>query len=195
MSKPLLFTGVVLFLLALIAVTLELSQPKDQTSQSDMLSFSEFDEIVQSPISKMSPLELAEALIAQQQHYNLFDLRTGEVDYRIPTAESVTLQQVLDKNIAINENIWLYSENETAAIQAYYLLLVRGFFKVKIVTAGMSGWKQEILMPNADLIPDSQKVRRQSISDFFGGSFTNLKNDFSVKPVQLTKKHKKHHGC
>lgn len=195
MSKPLLYTGVVLILLAIIAVTLESSQQKEQTPQSNTLSFSEFDEIVQSPISKISPVELAEALMAQQQHYNLFDLRIGEVDYQIPTAESVTLQQVLDKNIAINENIWLYSENETTAIQVYYLLLVRGFFKVKVVTAGMSGWKQDILMPNADLIPGNQKIRRQLISEFFGGSFTSDKNHFSVKPVQLTKKHKKHHGC
>lgn len=195
MNKPFIYIGILFGVLAICSLTLELSRDDNEASLGAKLSFAEFDDIILSPVNKITPLELASALMKQEQHYNLFDLRKGEVQYRIPTAEPLSAQQVIDRDIAVNEVIWLYSENESEALQLYYLLLIRGYFKVQVVAAGMNGWKQQILSPNVDSIADNMLLQRRAISEFFGGNFSKRQTDFSPKPIQLLKKHKKHHGC
>ena len=194
MAKPLVYISGLIILLATSAMVLEVTQDTTSTPTA-ALSFNEFDEIIQTPISFITPVELADELMRQEQHYNLFDLRQGAMDYRIPTAEPLTAAQIVNKKIPVNEVIWLYSENESEALQVYYLLLIRGYFKVKVLSAGMQGWRRQILFPNAELIPPNQQVQRRAITEFFGGNFAKHSANFSPKPVPLVKKQKKHHGC
>ncbi len=159
------------------------------------LSFNEFDEIIQAPVDQISALELADYLIKQQHHYNLIDLQGSEASYHIPTAESFTATEFLQSGVAVNETIILYSEHEIKATQLYYLLVIRGYFNVKVLSGGLNQWTQQVLQPNLINIPIEQKPLRQKITDFFGGSFSEIETSEPIKVIKLDKKIKQHHGC
>ncbi len=168
---------------------------KDQPTVELNLTFSEFDDIIQAPVKQISAVELADYLMKQEHHYNLIDLQGDNASYRIPTAESYTPITFVQKQIPVNETIILYSQLETTATQLYYLLLIRGYFKVKVLTGGIEQWTQQILQPNIHRIPENQRSLRQQLTDFFGGSFSQTKADIKPKIINLEKKVKVHHGC
>ena len=179
---------------------LALGEPENDPD-SLTLTFSEFDEIVKAPVEKIDAIALAEFLIAQKEHYNLIDLQGESANYHIPTSDTHTIQSFLDKDIPINESIILYSETETKAIQLYYLLLIRGYFKVKVLAGGVMAWNQAVLQPSRSSISEDSLSRRKEITAFFGGSFRDISTEASndtgsyFKPVALKKKNKKHKGC
>lgn len=166
-----------------------------------VITFSEFDQIVQTPVEKIDAIELAEYLIAQKEHYNLIDLQAATASYQIPTSDVYNIQSFLDKAVPVNETIILYAESESKAIQLYYLLLTRGYFKVKVLAGGMMAWKQSILQPSRSSIPKESIKRREEITNFFGGVIQDSSDKSSKKiegfpkTVILKKKNKKHKGC
>ena len=196
MSNGLKIFSVVFLSLALLAMIID-DKPTGKANIPDeyTLSFSEFDEIVLSPVEKISAIELANYLIKQQHHYNLFDLRNALASYQIPTSEQLSIQEVLDKNIAINETIILYSNNETRAIQLYYLLKIRGYFKVEVLSGGMQQWHHHILQPNISRITSEKLAFRKKITEYFGGQFSQTQQPVKIKKIVIDKKIKQHHGC
>lgn len=196
MSNSLKIFSVVFVILASLAMIID-DEPTEQDNIQDelSLSFSEFDEIVLSPIEKISAVDLANYLIKQQHHYNLYDLRKGPTSYQIPTSEQLSIQQVLDKKIAINETIVLYSNNETRALQLHYLLKIRGYFKVKVLSGGVQQWHQEILQPNISRISNEKLAARKELTEYFGGNFSQSKQSIEIKQISIEKKIKEHHGC
>jgi len=186
--------------LAFGLVILTLGEPKSDPDNLT-ISFSEFDEIVKAPVEKIESIELAEFLIEQKEHYNLVNLQADTANYQIPTSNSHTIQSFLEKEIPINESIILYSETETKAIQLYYLLLIRGYFKVKVLKGGTMAWTQVVLQPELSSIPEGDLERRREITTFFGGAIKGVSSVESAsfssppKPVALKKKNKKHKGC
>jgi len=196
MSNGLKVFSVVFLSLALLAMMTD-DKPAGQANipDEDMLSFSEFDQIVLSPVEKISAIGLADYLIKQQHHYNLFDLRNPPASYQIPTSEQLSIQQVLDRNIAINETIILYSNNETRALQLYYLLKIRGYFKVEVLSGGLQQWHQEILQPNRSHISSEKQASRKKITEYFGGQFSQTEQPVKIKKIVIDKKIKEHHGC
>ena len=160
------------------------------------LTFTEFDEIVQAPVSSMSALELAGYLMAQEHHYNLIDLQGDDADYRIPTADPDSISGFLQKEIPVNETIILYAKNQTEALQLYYLLIIRGYFKVHVLEGGIQQWYRDVLQPEQQKISPNELQKREKITEFFGGAFQQQDGyDFTPRAIQLEKKNKQHHGC
>ncbi len=183
-----------LALLLLLTLTTFMLGDRNQAT-SLQLSFAEFDELIQTPATQISAVELAEYLMQQAHHYNLIDLRLQPNGYVIPTAETHEISSFLQQNIPVNETIILYSEHETTATQLYYLLQIRGYFKVKILTGGMAAWQQQVLYPDANEIPAATQQQRQRITEFFGGSLNSSRIKLPPKVINLEKKIKVHHGC
>jgi|GEM_PF-2065189 len=196
MSKQLKILSVLFVTLALSALLVGNNRTtNNEQSQEPALSFSEFDQIITSPIDKISAVELADYLFKQEHHYNLIDLHQNPAAYQIPTSENLSIEMVLNKNIAVNETIFLYSQNETIAIQLYYLLKIRGYFKVKVLTGGLNQWYNDILQPDIGSITKEQLIFRKKLTEYFGGRFGQSELPIEIKNILITKKHKKHHGC
>jgi rhodanese-related sulfurtransferase len=146
-------------------------------------------------VPMISPVELAEYLMRQEHHYNLVDLRKTDADYQIPTSESDSLSSFLDRKIAVNETIFLYSETDAVAVQLYLLLNIRGYFNVKVLAGGARAWVDQILRPNQADIEESQLERRRNLTGFFGGAFDQSGSQPGFRKIILEKQHKKHNGC
>ena len=193
MSPSLKILAIVLLVLGALAFVLGDRAPQD--ADSIALTFAEYDEIIQAPVTTMTAVELAEYLMAQEHHYNLIDLQPGEAEYRIPTADVDTIAGFLAKEVPVNETIILYAETETEALQLYYLLVIRGYFKVSVLQGGLKQWYADILQPEQHTIAPEQLQKRQQLTEFFGGAFKQAGYDFTPRNIQLEKKNKEHHGC
>ena len=133
---------------------------------------------------------MADYLIKQEHHYNLIDLQGEQSSYQIPTAEKHSIESFLAKKIPINETIFIYAEFETQALQLYYLLSMKGYFKVKLLTGGLVAWSNDILQPTLTKI-DSDKIQhRREITEFFGGSFDSINRSLKIKEILFEKKTK-----
>ena len=113
----------------------------------------------------------------------------------IQTSEDYSIGSFLEKKIAVNETIFLYSESEAAAVELYSLLNIRGYFKVKVLAGGVDAWFDQILQPKQASIEPSQLARRQKTSSFFGGTFDSSGDRLEVRKISIEKRHKKHQGC
>jgi len=182
-------------LLLLGMTVLFIGEESVQSTTGLALTFDEYDSLVSAPVPMISPVELAEYLIQQEHHYNLVDLQKMNAVYHIPTSEVDSIGSFLEKKIAVNETIFLYSEAEATAIQLYFLLNIRGYFKVKVLAGGVGAWFDQILQPNQASIEPSQLARRQKLSKFFGGTFGSSGDRLEVPKVSIEKRHKKHKGC
>jgi rhodanese-related sulfurtransferase len=176
-------------------------QPKHQNHQA-VMTFEEFDDIIAVPIPMVSPVELADFLMKQEHHYNLINIQSENISadkttehYFIPTAEGHSYESFLKLNIPVNESIFLYSKSEAEAVQLYYLLVIRGYFKVKVLKGGIDAWHQQILNPIISDIIFTDQEHRKKLTTFFGGNFNNVAGKFSVEKIILNKKIKKHKGC
>ena len=182
-------------LLLLGAIVVFIGEEPMQRPSDLALTFDEYDSLVSAPVPMISPVELAEYLMQQKHHYNLVDLQKKDAVYHIPTSEVYSISSFLDQKIAVNETIFLYSESEAEAVQLYFLLNVRGYFKVKVLAVGITGWFDQILRPNQADIEASQRVHRQKLSEFFGGAFDSSGGQLELREISIEKRHKKHQGC
>lgn len=197
MSKSLKIFSIILVLLA--GTALLVGEKRTNNPEDLALTFSEYDALMLSPVSSITPLELAEFLMKQEHHYNLIDLQGDGTSYQLPTAEALSVDSFLKKNIPVNETIILYGKNETAALQLYYLLLIRGYFKVQVLQGGMTQWFSEILRPRRSAIAEEDVEYRREITEFFGGMLVMETDEgtefFNPPSIHLEKKHKEHGGC
>ncbi|MCW8875536.1 MAG: rhodanese-like domain-containing protein [Kangiellaceae bacterium] len=189
---------VILILISLGIASFVIGGKKAINPDEASLSFSEFDQVITTPVETISSVQLADYLMKQEHHYNLIDLQGKNSGYQIPTSESHSIKSFLELKIPVNETVFIYSSFETEALQLYYLLLIRGYFKVKILAGGIDAWTAQILQPLKDDIPAEELEHRKRLTNFFGGSIRNESNrskSVSFKPVVLEKKKKKHQGC
>jgi len=189
------------FFLALAAIALIVGGNSPGSSDDLTLTFAEYDAIIKAPVSHTSAIELAEFLMAQSHHYNLIDLQEKHADYLIPTAERHTIASVLAAKIPVNETVIIYAQNETESLQLYYLFLIRGYFKVKILSGGIDAWTRDVLKPSSASISAEQLATREKITRFFGGQIVTTQNPLAADKtlpsptIHLEKKHRKHGGC
>ena len=115
--------------------------------------------------------------------------------YQIPSSDSHSFDSFLKLKIPVNETIILYSNTEIEAMQLYNLLLIRGYFKVKVLSGGLQAWYADIIYPDVSMIQLQALKKRKTLTTFFGGNFNSPNNAFSVEQIMLVKKHKKHKGC
>jgi hypothetical protein len=200
MSKGLKAISALFIITALSAFIID--KQSNNINHQAVMTFDEFDDIITTSIPMISPVELANFLMKQEHHYNLIKLgsikspTTKTTDhYFIPTTEEHSFESFLNLNIPVNETIFLYSSSEVEAVQLYYLLTIRGYFKVKVLNGGITAWYQQILNPLITDISYTAQEHRKKLTTFFGGSFNNAPGIFSVENVILNKKIKKHKGC
>ncbi len=162
------------------------------------ISFNEFDTLIQQPVNSIAPIELAKLLQEQNAHYQLVKLDEPD-SYQIPTSAQLTVNQLVKQGWLLNEHIILYAEDTNLALQGYYLLLIRGYFKVRLVTGGLPQWRQQVLFPAKATIPLQQLEFRQQLAKFFGGqlvdTYSGTDQQHPLKAIRLDKKQHRRQGC
>ena len=189
------FKLIAVSLLSLGLIVLFSGGGSNQSPSDPALTFDEFDSLVSASVPMISPVELAQFLMRQEHHYNLVDLQKKGVTYHIPTSETHSIISLLDRKIPVNETIFLYSDSEAVAVQLYFLLNIRGYFKVKVLAGGAAAWFDQILRPSQADIEASQLDQRRKLTEFFGGAFDQTEKPLGLGNISIEKKHKKHKGC
>jgi len=191
-------THKILIVMALVLGGIALLLQDKETADPDQLflSFSEFNQIIQSEVTVIEPLELAELLMQQKQPYQLinFGKQNG---YQIPTSESLTLNNLDTRKWRLNDLIILYDDNSIQAQQAYYLLLIRGYFNVKVLSGGTKEWLSTVVFPNPTAIPIENLKQREATAKYFGGNILAQAgiSPAAPNPIEIAKKEHKRNGC
>jgi rhodanese-related sulfurtransferase len=197
MSKSL--KVIILFFVIMSALTYLLKKLEIKNSSDDLnMTFTDFDQIISDKIPKINASDLADLIMKQNDHYFLYNLQNDtNKNYNIPSSEQLTLSEIKNFNLNVNNKIILYDLYEEKAIQAYYLLNIRGYFNVQILQGGYFTWQNTIL--NADTLKlssfDIQKLKIRT--SFFGGNINTNNSNQTLKPQvkKIGKKIKEHHGC
>ena len=131
--------------------------------------------IVAKEVDHVRVQDLADWIITGRSDYRLIDLRDERsyAEYHIPTAENVPLASLLDRGLARNEKIVLYSDGGIHAAQAWFLLVANGFKGAYTLFGGLDEWKDQILFPRLAEKPTPEEAARDArireISLHFGG--------------------------
>ncbi len=126
-------------------------------------------------VNKVTVNELADWIIQGKFDYRLIDLRDEKAysKYHIPTSENIPVESLLDSDLMRNEKIVLYSDDETVASQAWFILRADDYHGVYILKGGLDAWKNEILFPAPPSNPTKEQLaefeKRKEISKYFGG--------------------------
>ena len=167
-------------------------------------------------ISNVKVEQLADDIIKAKYDYRLIDLRKVEefAKYNIPSSENIQVDQVLKLDLARNDNILLYSDNDFETAQAWFLLKSNDFKGVSVLKSGLKNWQENILFPacGCDPIPTKEQKHKHAklaeVSKYFGGSLQSGSISESTKKMKMpvleaptsitlkkTKGKKKREGC
>lgn len=162
---------------------------------------------------KVKVKDLADWLIQKKADFTLIDLRS-ENEYKkyfIPSAYNISPVKLSDAGLMRNDKIVLYSDDNTTAAQAWFLLKSKDYKGVYILDGGLDAWKEQILFPalpenaSAEQLTEFNKMKEVSL--YFGGSpqsgTETAQKSFEMPelkaPVQTTldmpRKKKKREGC
>ncbi len=140
---------------------------------------------------KVKPLELADWIIKSKADYTLVDVRSGDQfsEYNIPTSINIPLPELPESDLLRNQKIILYSDDDIAAAQAWFILKSKNFKGVYILDGGLKNWQNEVLFPklatNASKEELEQFEKRKAISEFFGGQAQTGSEQISETKVNL----------
>lgn len=159
-------------------------------------------------------VELADWIIKGKADFKLIDMRNEKdfEEYHIPTAENITITELMDADLGRNEKIVLYSDAGIHSSQAWFLLKAKDYKSVYILFGGLEEWKDKILFPRLSANPTSEETAKfekmKEISKYFGGtpqtgtenetiqSMPNLpKLSAPSSPGAQPSKKKKREGC
>jgi len=100
---------------------------------------------------KVSVTELADWIIKGKSDFELIDLRSEEKynEYTIPGSQSIPLPQLSSSDLLRNQKIVLFSEDDVAASQAWFILKSKKYKGVYILDGGLNTWKEKVLFPKA----------------------------------------------
>ena len=119
--------------------------------------------------------DLADWIIKSKYDYRLVDLRNSEAytQYNIPGSENIPIREMLSSDLMRNEKIVLYSDEETVAVQGWFLLNADNFKSVYILEGGLTSWKDLVLFPKLPAEPTKDQLvlfeKKKEVSKFFGG--------------------------
>lgn len=204
--------GILGILLGVISIFL--GSPFDKVNTS--INAKEMSMISADDIGTIKVAELADDIIKSKFDYRLIDLRKAEEfsKYNIPSSESIQVDQILKSDLARNENILLYSDNDIESAQAWFLLKSNNYNGVNILKGGLKSWQDDILFPACvcETNPSVEQTHKHNklaeISKFFGGNMQSgsisetqskmkmpeLKAPTSIT-LKKTKGKKKREGC
>ena len=95
--------------------------------------------------------------------------------YNIPSSENIQVDQILKSDLARNNNILLYSDNDFETAQAWFLLKANNYKGVSVLKGGLKTWQENILFPtcSCDPIPTKEQQHKHNklaeVSKYFGG--------------------------
>jgi rhodanese-related sulfurtransferase len=159
--------------------------------------------------------ELADWIIKDKADFELIDLRSEEKynEYSIPNAQCIPLVQLPGSELQRNQKIILYSDDDVASSQAWFILRSKNYKGVYILDGGLNAWKEKILFPKAPINGSKDEIaqfeKMKEVAKFFGGqaqtdsSITETKtqiklptsNTSNTKTTAPTGKKKKREGC
>ena len=164
---------------------------------------------------KISITELADWIIKDKSDFELVDLRSEEKynEYTIPGSQCIPLPQIPSSDLLRNQKIVLYSDDDVAASQAWFILKSKNYKGVYILDGGLNAWKEKILFPKAPVNASKDELaefeKMKEVAKFFGGqaqtdsSVTEVKQEIKLptttsgttKTTAPTAKKKKREGC
>jgi rhodanese-related sulfurtransferase len=133
--------------------------------------------------NRISSLDLADWIIKGNADYRLIDLRKEDKynEYHIPSAENIEIGVINESDLAKNQKIILYSEDEFSAAQAWFLLKAKGFTGVYFLKGGLNSWRAEVLFPvqpsNSSAASLAEFNKLVQVSKYFGGAPQAPRND------------------
>ncbi|MFN3305992.1 MAG: rhodanese-like domain-containing protein [Candidatus Kapaibacteriota bacterium] len=150
----------------------------------------------------LTPFELAEKIIKGTESFLLVDLRSPN-EYEkgtIPNAINLTVQDLFDNTLGRNQQIILFSDDDTKSLNAWIALVAMDYKNVYVLKDGFNGWINEVLYPKLPLdLNGRDKTKSEKIiqvSNYFGGSPIFLSEgktiqtermEFKQPPTQLPK--------
>jgi rhodanese-related sulfurtransferase len=133
--------------------------------------------------------ELARAIESEDDHVNadqladwimlksqvrVIDLRDSAsfASHHIPTAELLSMEQLLEERYLEGEMLVLYSEGGIHAAQAWMLMKAKGHTNVYTLKGGLFAWSDDILAPVLSSNPSPEErvlfAKRKALSEYFG---------------------------
>ncbi|VAX16981.1 hypothetical protein MNBD_IGNAVI01-1146, partial [hydrothermal vent metagenome] len=130
--------GILAIILGVIAAII--GNPCDTTKSA--VNLKELSMIAEKDINEVTVNDLAKWLIEGKMDYRLVDLRdeSDYNEYNIPSSENIPVQSLLNSDLMRNEKIILYSDDNTLASQAWFILKAAHYKSVYILDDGMRAW-------------------------------------------------------
>ncbi len=164
---------------------------------------------------KISVNDLADWIIQDKADFEMIDLRSEEKynEYTIPNSQCIQLPQLSSSELLRNQKIILFSDDDVASSQAWFILKSKNYKGVYILDGGLDAWKEKVLFPKAPVngIKDEldQFEKMKEVAKYFGGSaqtdssITETKTQIKLptskssntKTTAPTGKKKKREGC
>ena len=164
---------------------------------------------------KVLVTDLADWIIKGKSDFELVDLRSEEKynEYTIPGSQCIPLPQISSSELLRNQKIVLFSDDDVASSQAWFILKSKNYKGVYILDGGLDAWKEKVLFPKAPLNGSKDKLvqfeKMKEVAKYFGGqaqtdsSITETKQQIKLptptvsntKTTVPTGKKKKREGC
>ena len=134
--------------------------------------------------------ELADWLIQKKTDFKLVDIRDEKkfAEYSIPSSMNINPAKLLKSNISKSDKIILFSDDNIASAQAWFVLKSKNYKSVYMLKGGINEWKNSILFPslpqNATAEEKARFNKMIEVSKFFGGNPQFAENDsLNSKPA------------
>lgn len=164
---------------------------------------------------KVSVTDLADWIIKDKADFELVDLRIEEKfnEYTIPNSKCIPLAQLSSSELLRNQKIILFSDDDIASSQAWFILKSKNYKGVYILDGGLNAWKEKVLFPKAPINGSKDELiqfeKIKEVAKYFGGSAQTDSSVSDSKPeIKLptsktsntkttapTGKKKKREGC
>ena len=164
---------------------------------------------------KVLVTDLADWIIKGKSDFELVDLRSEEKynEYTIPGSQCIPLPQISSSELLRNQKIVLFSDDDVASSQAWFILKSNNYKGVYILDGGLDAWKEKVLFPKAPVNGSKDELlqfeKMKEVAKYFGGqaqtdsSITETKQQIKLptptvsntKTTVPTGKKKKREGC
>lgn len=124
---------------------------------------------------KINPSTLADWIIQGKADYILVDLRSPDKysEYSLPESENIPLVEIPESDLLRNQKIILFSDDEVAAAQGWFILKAKNYKSVYILEGGLNGWKDKVLYPKVPANPTKDQLaeleKKRMVAQYFGG--------------------------
>lgn len=151
------------------------------------IDLKEFARAIESEEDHVRADQLAEWIMLKSR-VRVIDLRDSSsfATYHIPTAELLSMEELLEEKTQKDEKLVLYSEGGIHAAQAWMLMKAKGEANVYTLRGGLTAWKEDILFPelSASATPEDRALfaKRKALSEYFGMKPPVVQRDTNAAP-------------